>query len=207
MSSPYPEHLHTVTPRLVVEGAADAIEFYRRAFGAQEIGERFAGPDGAIIHAEVRIGDSVVMLSDDPGEDSSPARSPAHLGGERHARSCPRTGRTSIRSGSVRCRRGRRCSIRSGPVLRRAQRAPARPLRPAVDAQRTHRGAHGRGHRPPGPGGLKASCLGRSSGRSRAGTSDNAPRAGSSDRGARAPAWRADEGPTDAAPHVSASAG
>ncbi len=78
---PIPEHLHTVTPRLVVKGAADAIEFYRIAFGAEEIGERFVIPGGLIVHAEVRIGDSIVMLSDDPGEDDSPARSPAHLGG------------------------------------------------------------------------------------------------------------------------------
>ncbi len=78
---PVPEHLHTVTPRLLVRGAADAIEFYRSAFGAEEIGERFAMPGGEIVHAEVRIGDSIVMLSDDPGDDASPARSPAHLGG------------------------------------------------------------------------------------------------------------------------------
>jgi PhnB protein len=45
MVSPVPEHLHTVTPRLVVRDGAAAIDFYRRAFGAEEIGERFTGPE------------------------------------------------------------------------------------------------------------------------------------------------------------------
>jgi uncharacterized glyoxalase superfamily protein PhnB len=77
--APVPEHLRTVTPRLVVSGAADAIVFYRRAFGAEEIGERFTAPDGRVIHAELRIGDSVVMLTDEEG-DAAPARSPRSLG-------------------------------------------------------------------------------------------------------------------------------
>ncbi|MCW3057483.1 MAG: glyoxalase/bleomycin resistance protein/dioxygenase, partial [Solirubrobacterales bacterium] len=63
--TPIPEHLHTVTPRLVVRDGAAAIDFYMQAFGAEEIGERFAGPSGELIHAEVRIGDSVVMISDE----------------------------------------------------------------------------------------------------------------------------------------------
>jgi PhnB protein len=78
--SPVPEHLHTVTPRLVVGDGAAAIDFYRDAFGAIELGERFTGPDGELIHAEIRIGDSVVMVTDE-GEDGGPARSPAALGG------------------------------------------------------------------------------------------------------------------------------
>ncbi len=71
---PVPEHLHTVTPRLVVGDGAAAIHFYREAFGAEEIGERFAGPDGELIHAEIRIGDSVVMITE-AGTDG-PASSP-----------------------------------------------------------------------------------------------------------------------------------
>ncbi len=78
--SPVPEHLHTVTPRLVVPDGAAAIAFYRDAFGAEEIGERFSGPDGELIHAEVRIGDSVVMITEEAG-DGEPARSPQSLGG------------------------------------------------------------------------------------------------------------------------------
>lgn len=78
--NPVPEHVHTVTPRLVVADGARAIDFYVRAFGATEIGERFTGPDGGVIHAEVRIGDSVVMITEEGGE--GPARSPASVGGE-----------------------------------------------------------------------------------------------------------------------------
>jgi len=76
---PVPEHLRTVTPRLVVADGAAAIDFYATAFGAQEIGERFTGPDGELIHAEIRIGDSVVMITEDAVD--GPARSPDQLGG------------------------------------------------------------------------------------------------------------------------------
>lgn len=65
--NPVPEHLHTVTARLVLTDAAAAIEFYAAAFGAEEIGERFTTPDGTIIHAELRIGDSVVMVTEGEG--------------------------------------------------------------------------------------------------------------------------------------------
>jgi PhnB protein len=60
---PVPEGFHTVTPHLVCEGAAEAIAFYQQAFGAVELG-RMAGPDGKIMHAELRIGDSRIMLAD-----------------------------------------------------------------------------------------------------------------------------------------------
>jgi PhnB protein len=80
MVSPLPEHLRTVTPRLVVRDGAAAIDFYRAAFGATELGERFTGPSGELIHAEVRIGDSVVMISDE-GENGAPAKSPQSLAG------------------------------------------------------------------------------------------------------------------------------
>jgi PhnB protein len=78
--APVPEHLHTVTPRLVVRDAARAIEFYRAAFAAEDVGERFTGPDGELIHAEVRIGDSVIMLTDESDSDA-PAKAPGSLGG------------------------------------------------------------------------------------------------------------------------------
>ena len=78
--NPIPEHLRTVTPRLVVSDGAGAIAFYTAAFGAEEIGERFLGPDGGVIHAELRIGDSVIMLTEDAG-DAVPAASPAVAGG------------------------------------------------------------------------------------------------------------------------------
>jgi len=61
---PIPEGFHTVTPHLVVNGAAAAIEFYREAFEAVET-HRMPGPGGKLLHAQVRIGDSPVMLSDE----------------------------------------------------------------------------------------------------------------------------------------------
>jgi uncharacterized glyoxalase superfamily protein PhnB len=78
--SPIPEHLHRVTPRLVVSDGPAAIDFYRRAFGAEELGERFSGPDGGLIHAEVRIGDSVLAITEE-STDAGPARSPLSLDG------------------------------------------------------------------------------------------------------------------------------
>lgn len=78
---PVPEHLGTVTPRLVVRNGAAAIDFYRDAFGAEEIAGRFTGPNGEIIHAELRIGSSVVMLTEESeGEPAGPARSPESVG-------------------------------------------------------------------------------------------------------------------------------
>ena len=78
--NPIPEHLHTVTPRLVVRDGAAAIDFYREAFGAVELGDRFSGPGGELIHAEIRIGDSVLAITDEGG-DGAPARSPESVGG------------------------------------------------------------------------------------------------------------------------------
>lgn len=59
-----PEGMHTVTPHLVCAGAAEAIEFYKKAFDAQELA-RLPGPDDKIVHAMIRIGDSMVMLVDE----------------------------------------------------------------------------------------------------------------------------------------------
>ena len=62
MTKAIPDGYHTVTAHLVVQDAAKAIDFYKKAFGAQEI-ERFNAPDGrGVMHAEVKIGNSVVML-------------------------------------------------------------------------------------------------------------------------------------------------
>jgi uncharacterized glyoxalase superfamily protein PhnB len=65
--APVPEHLQTVTPRLVLADAPAAIEFYADAFGAVELGERHCAPDGTLIHAELRIGDAVVMVTEGEG--------------------------------------------------------------------------------------------------------------------------------------------
>lgn len=59
-----PAGYHTVTPAITVRDTAKAIDFYTRAFGAEEVG-RFEGPDGKIMHAEIRIGDSLIMLGDE----------------------------------------------------------------------------------------------------------------------------------------------
>jgi uncharacterized glyoxalase superfamily protein PhnB len=60
---PIPEGYRTVTPHLVCEKAGEAIDFYKKAFGAVELA-RMPGPDGRIMHAELRIGDSPIMLAD-----------------------------------------------------------------------------------------------------------------------------------------------
>src|SRR5438046_9520592 len=64
---PIPEDMHSITPHLVCAGAASAIEFYKKAFGATEKG-RLPGPDGRLMHAAVRIGASTVMLVDEMPE-------------------------------------------------------------------------------------------------------------------------------------------
>ena len=70
--NPIPEGLHTLTPHLTVKGAAQAIDFYKKAFGAVEK-SRFAGPNGLIMHASLKIGNSSFFLADEmPGmEDGS----------------------------------------------------------------------------------------------------------------------------------------
>ncbi len=78
-SEPDPRHLHTVTPRLVVRDGAAAIAFYCQAFGAEELGDRFTGPNAEVIHAEIQIGDSVVMITEDAAD--GPVGSPDRLGG------------------------------------------------------------------------------------------------------------------------------
>ena len=81
--NPVPEGFHTVTPYVTVRGAAGAIEFYERAFGAREI-FRWTDSDGSIRHAEVVIGDSPVMLTDEAPEygmsgPQAPGASPVHM--------------------------------------------------------------------------------------------------------------------------------
>jgi PhnB protein len=73
-----PDGYHSATPYLVVQGAADAIEFYKRAFGAIEL-LRMEDAGGRIGHAEIRIGDSVIMLADEHPEAGY--RGPRALGG------------------------------------------------------------------------------------------------------------------------------
>ncbi len=74
--APIPAGYHSVTPYLIVDGAAKAIDFYQRAFGATEL-FRLPGPDGKLMHAEMKIGDSPVMLAD----EMENYRGPKALGG------------------------------------------------------------------------------------------------------------------------------
>ncbi len=73
-----PEGYRTATPYLIVKGAAEAIDFYKRAFGATEL-LRMADPQGRIGHAEIKIGDSVIMLADE--HPAMGYRGPRSLGG------------------------------------------------------------------------------------------------------------------------------
>lgn len=76
--SPIPEGYHHITPYLVVANGAEALEYYKRAFGATEL-FRMDGPGGKIMHAEMKIGDSPFMLADEHPEGGY--RSPQAFGG------------------------------------------------------------------------------------------------------------------------------
>ena len=77
-AKPIPEGHNRVSPYLIVDGAARALDFYKQAFGATEL-FRLQGPDGKIGHAEIRIGDTVIMLADVHPEFD--ANGPRHYGG------------------------------------------------------------------------------------------------------------------------------
>ena len=71
-TQPIPAGYHSITPSLIVRDAPKAIEFYKRAFGAEEV-SRMEGPGGSIMHAELRIGDSLVMLGEENVEWGMPS--------------------------------------------------------------------------------------------------------------------------------------
>jgi PhnB protein len=73
-----PAGYHTATPYLIIKGAAAAIEFYKKVFGATEV-MRMAGPGGAIMHAEIKVGDSIIMLGEENPQWGATA--PTSLGG------------------------------------------------------------------------------------------------------------------------------
>lgn len=79
-----PEGYHELTPHLVVRDGAQAIEFYKKAFAAQEL-SRMDRPGGKLMHAELKVGDSIFMLADEcephPGHEQNCSRSPATLKG------------------------------------------------------------------------------------------------------------------------------
>jgi PhnB protein len=81
-SHPIPEGFHSVTPHLVLNDAAGAIEFYKQAFGAEEL-SRMPGPDGKrLMHASIKIGNSILMLCDEfPEFGGESGKGPLALGG------------------------------------------------------------------------------------------------------------------------------
>jgi len=75
---PIPEGYSTITPHIVCKDAAKAIDFYKKAFGAEERA-RMPGPGGTVMHAEIKIGDSIVMLGEENPQMGS--RGPRSIGG------------------------------------------------------------------------------------------------------------------------------
>ncbi len=126
--TPVPEGFHTVTPHLVIKGAAAAIDFYKRAFGA-EVVARMDGPGGTVGHAELKIGDSIIFLADEfPG---GPTKSPQTLGGT-HGQLAPLRSRCGCRLQTGDLRRRPRNHGRHRHVLGRPLRATAGPVRPQL---------------------------------------------------------------------------
>ena len=75
---PIPEGFHTITSAIVIKDAAKAIEFYKKAFGAEEI-LNLKGPNDSVVHAEIKIGDSIIMIAEEwPGHH---VQSPGSVGG------------------------------------------------------------------------------------------------------------------------------
>jgi PhnB protein len=72
--SPIPEGFHTVTPQLILDNAAQAIDWYKKALGAEEV-SRATGPDGKILHADLKIGNSHIMMNDAMGGAKGPKAS------------------------------------------------------------------------------------------------------------------------------------
>ena len=79
MANPIPDNYRRVTPYLIVDGAAEAIDFYERVLGAKQRGDRMPAPGGKIGHAELELGDSVIMLADEAPDFG--ALSPKTVGG------------------------------------------------------------------------------------------------------------------------------
>ena len=117
--NPIPEGYHALTPMLVCAGAAAAIEFYKKAFGAVEL-SRLPGPGGTLLHALVRIGDSNMALTDEV--PSMGARAPKALGGSPVTIRANTTGSAPLRRSPVTT-----TTAHFGPRARSALVPPVRP--------------------------------------------------------------------------------
>ncbi len=126
---PVPAGYHTATPYLVCKGADQAIEFYKKAFGATEL-LRMPGPDGKVMHAEIKIGDSPIMLGEEVPEMGF--RCPQTLGGFAGGNHALCRGRRRVVRASDRGRRQAAASHRRS-ILRRPQRHARGPVRPYLD--------------------------------------------------------------------------
>jgi predicted 3-demethylubiquinone-9 3-methyltransferase (glyoxalase superfamily) len=113
---PIPDAYRRVTPCLIVQGGAKAIEFYAEVFQATER-MRFPGPGGTVAHAEIQIGDSVVIIEDESPERGPRHRRPVALPAPRSR--CSSTSRTWTRSSREPWSSTQRSSVPPGPVLRR----------------------------------------------------------------------------------------
>ena len=125
-----PQGFHSVTPYLFIKGAAKAIDYYKDVFGATVL-VKMLGPDGvSIAHAEIRIGDSIIMLGDEVPQLG--ALSPLTIGGTASGLNVylPSVDRRGGGKGRSRGREAR--TPGAGPVLRRPQRHADRSLRPHV---------------------------------------------------------------------------
>lgn len=91
-----PEGYHTVTPYLLVQGADKLIDFVKKAFDAKET-DRYSMPDGSVGHAEIRLGDSVIMLSEAMGEEYKPMTAGIHL----YVENCDATYQRALNAGAT----------------------------------------------------------------------------------------------------------
>jgi hypothetical protein len=141
-TKPIPDGYRRVTPALVVQGGAKALEFYTDVFDATERW-RFPGPDGKVAHAEIEIGDSVIIVEDESPERGTKAPPNRGLAGSpSHLYLCGRRGRGGCASRKARCHAA---AFPRGSVLRRPGRLHRRPVRSRLDGCDSLRGRGTRG--------------------------------------------------------------